>query len=375
MSDEPIEIVLKRELFKWLSTTPPVDGTRRVESPGIAYSTSTNRRKENQDRVIYAQFSSRYEANCFTLMAVLDGIGGMLEGGRCAEIAISSILSDLVFLKRSKNRIALVEALSRANAEVYHSYGGRGGATFAGVVIEQNRMHFVNIGDSRSYRYSYNRGLTRHSSDDHLGAQLGKIAGLEDVILAPEIANRLGQYLGMFGQVYPNVNHIEARPLHKGGEYILLTTDGADAVGSRFISDAFSQSNDPKAIVDAIVKHASTKDYADNATAICAQTAILLHNREGTRPLFEHLKVWSSQGIFHMMLSDALTKSVIKTKGGQEMKRPKVQRKKPKSAKVTSKASLLTEHPAKADTSKSRKPEVIIQQLSLGEDKAHETTE
>lgn len=299
MIDVRFEERLKSELLGWMSDNPPKDGDWTSISQSIALATAKNDREENQDRAVFARFISPRPERCFSLMAVLDGIGGMIDGGRCAEISIASIICNLIKLKRAEHRISLVEALALANQDVLQEYRGRGGATFAGVFFENHVAKVINVGDSRIYRYDPERGLARHSSDDRLGDRFAKLKGLENVELNPNLADRLGQYLGMPGRIQPNVRIIDDLLFRTPGGLLLASTDGAHASGDEFIAETFRRGERPKLIVHQLVERAAAGPHADNATAICATSDTFETTRTENPPQgVESLRLWIAGATF-----------------------------------------------------------------------------
>jgi len=366
MIDNCIEKTLKRELLQWFAENPPRDGSQFADAGDVVISTAKNARSENQDRAIYAQFMSERTERCFSLLAVLDGIGGMIEGGRCAEVAIASILSSLVSLSRFNNRVTLVEALTIANSAVWEEYKGRGGATFAGVFYENKHARSVNIGDSRVYSYDSSRGIMRLSSDDRLGDQFAKLKGLENVSLNPEIADRLGQYLGMAGRTTPNIKALDDAVLRSPQNYILISTDGAHVAGEQFIASTIRSHFQTGAIADAIIKQASIEANADNATILCAKaTAVQADNRNYHSP-FEHLRVASINGVFNF----AIQNSLLKIQPSPRPFRSRDKRKQ-RSEQPQEKKSPITEESKPVDPlekpsiGKRAKQKVTIQQLTF----------
>jgi serine/threonine protein phosphatase PrpC len=371
MFDYRTEMTLKSELLQWLAANPPSDGTRRMGTPDVVVSTVKNGREENQDRAIYAQFTSDRSERCFSLLAVLDGIGGMLDGGRCAEISIASILVNLVRLNRNRNRITLVEALTLANQELRQEYKGRGGATFAGVFLENQSVKSVTLGDSRVYGYDINLGIKRLSLDDRLGDQFSKLKGLENIALDPEIANRLGQYLGMDGQPRPNIRLIEDTIWRNSENFLLISTDGAHAIGDILLTDLFRLNKGPFEIADALTKKTFADVEADNATVICAKVGKLGMTKNDSRSSFEQLRVWSVQGVFNFIFSNYAEKyspvpKVLKTR---ERKKSIVEKLPEKLVKSSVKVS-----PKQIDSGKSAKQKVTIKQLTFEPDQANETS-
>lgn len=359
MIDYRIGALLKRELLQWFASSSLPDGKIIAGRPDVAIATAKNTRGENQDRSIYARFIGDRADRCFSLFAVLDGIGGMIDGGRCAEIAIASIVSSLVSLSGTAQRISLIEALMNANQEVWREYNGRGGATFAGIFFEKGQVRSINIGDSHVYMYDELRGLIRESSDDRLGEQFSKIKGLEMFTLDPSLAGRLGQYLGMSGEPRPNIRVIERTRLRSPKSYFLISTDGAHASGDNFISSTFKSLSEPLRIAEDLIKRSSDNDEADNATIICGRASqIEVFKNEGVSG-YEQLKVWSVHGVFNFFIPSGFVGllSSPRTMRARETKKPKGKQ------MASAKGSIFGTSPKKTEAKEPNKSDVTIQQL------------
>lgn len=366
MIDVRIEIALKRELLQWFASSRPSDGIQRAGTNDVILSTAKNGREENEDRAIYAQFTSPQEERCFSLLAVLDGIGGMIDGGRCAEIAIVSILTNLISLPRSKNRITLVEALAIANHDVWHEYNERGGATFAGVFFERGLARSVNIGDSRVYTYHPSKGLVLQSSDDRLGNQFAKVKGLEGVGLNPELASRLGQYLGMSGKPQPNIRVIDEAIFRTPHSLLLVSTDGAHAVGNEFISETLRKYSDLTAVVAALIKRSSRYNDADNATVVCARGLSIVPVGEERHSPFEQLRIWSINNCFSLIISGSGVASLPVPRKSRTHGRKRTPIKPSPAKRAASKKQVPSSAATKVpDRDKASKSQVTIQQLNF----------
>lgn len=289
---------LNRELLQWFAANPPKDSSVCAGNLGIVLSTAQNSRSENQDRAVKIQFTSRFPERSFKLLAVFDGIGGMLDGGKCAELSIASLVSNLVTLPRSKSRVSLIQALFVTNHDVWEAYRGRGGTTFAGLFIENGRARAINIGDSRIYRFAPNRGLLQQSTDDRIGNQIAKMKGLEGVEINPEFADRLGQYVGMQEPISPNVFQIDSSAMKDTETIFLLSTDGAHYCGNTLIEETLRKNNTPLKIANELIKFSANNSNADNATIICANAPSIAFSESHVSSFFEHLQIWSINGIF-----------------------------------------------------------------------------
>jgi PPM family protein phosphatase len=296
--DQRVHKILQCELEEWLASNQPSDGSQALAGTDIVLGTAKNDRTENQDRAIFVTFTSPLTERCFSLLAVLDGIGGMVDGGHCADLCISTLITEMLGIRRTHNRFVLIQAINAANREVWKHYNGRGGTTFAGVYFDHDGAKSINIGDSHVYEHRQMLGFVQKSTDDRLGAQFAKIKGLENVALDPTIARRLAQYIGMQEPPKPHVSAL-GKDLFQGDDVLfLLTTDGV-----HIQNDFGEQLKDksPKTILKKLIEHSGGPD-SDNATAICARARALQTTSESNENPFEHLRVWTANGVFNFLL-------------------------------------------------------------------------
>ena len=170
--------------------------------------------------------------------------------------------------------------------------------------FKDRRVTSLNVGDTRVYQFDSSRGgLKRLSTDDRLGAQIAKLKGLENINLDPDLAGRLGQFLGMQDAVRPNVRLIESSAMRSAG-FLLVVTDGAYSVGEPFISSVLESCSEPKQIVSKVVQHTASDPSGDNATFACAKANQLVVQRSagGDSPPFEHLQIWTTEGSFSFVI-------------------------------------------------------------------------
>ena len=372
--DERILSILRRELSEWLAARPPTDGTQFTEGTDIVLSTAKNARAENQDRALFVTFSSPFKERSFALMAVLDGIGGMVDGGRCADICISSLITAMVRMPRARNRVTIVEALQAANRDVWQTYNGRGGTTFAGVFFEQNKAHSVNIGDSHVYEYQPPRGLVQQSTDDRLGNQFAKLKGLENVTLNPELSRRLAQYIGMQGLIRPHVAPLHDELIRSRRSYIVLSTDGSRS--QQFVDREIpGEDITPRNIAQTLMDSSTTIGETDNATVVCARATALHSSSDIALSPFEYLRVCSVNSVFTFLFPNSEPRSSpgverrrerVRHKRSEPNKQASVPEPKPE-APITAPSSFTSSstEAGKPNLGAASKPQVTIRQLTF----------
>ncbi len=241
------------------------------------------RRANNQDRYAVKE----YECGA-VLGVVCDGMGGA-HGGETASATAVKTYVDVIdrFMasivpgarRPDKNKIAeaLVDAVLRANAEVYNlaardeSLAGMGTTLVSSLVIG-NRIYTVNVGDSRMYLID--SGNIVQVTHDHSYVQylvdIGKMTSEEaETSLNKNIITRA---VGTDDETEPDVYLTEIKK-SGGGIHILLCTDGLsnhvtkDAICETVVTDDGSEDFSKRA-VDALIAGANENGGNDNITVV-----------------------------------------------------------------------------------------------------------
>ena len=206
------------------------------------------------------QFS--FEANYQELpivVGVFDGLGGEGNGDTASNIAAQS----MSYLKDKINGISniaaeLIDWADAANRKIVESSLGKGATTVAVTVIEDNKVVFAHLGDSRAYMIR--NGKIEYVTEDHTEAVWLKKMGLP-----PRSNNRLTRYLGMDSDgliIEPTIND-SMRP--EVDDCIVLCTDGI--WNSITVQELMMCTSDKDPAVT-LVRYAIDKGSTDNCTAI-----------------------------------------------------------------------------------------------------------
>jgi serine/threonine protein phosphatase PrpC len=240
---------------------PPSDGQR---GPRLRCGYGTDRglrREANEDSFIAAD----------PVFAVADGMGGHEAGEVASGICVRTLAELPQFKTGSRDATAdiLQEYLLMADAGIRHATGSRAGTTLSGVVVvEQLDVPYwlvLNIGDSRTYRYSH--GQLAQISVDH-----SEVQELLDT----------GQISEDEAAVYPR-RHVVTRALGTGddseadywllpledGDRILVCSDGLNGeLSDEQIAGILAAEADPQTAVDELIQAALRSGGRDNITAI-----------------------------------------------------------------------------------------------------------
>jgi serine/threonine protein phosphatase PrpC len=264
---------LQSSLDSWLMQV------RESEDPGFAVDTHSKFalasttglvRSENEDRVVLARFSPRAAPHDrFIFVGLCDGMGGGIEGGRCAEIALSSVVAALVYNRTNDLFTSFEDGLAKANALIHDTFLNAGGTTFTGLLCYgEGELRGINVGDSRAYELP-NRGNTRNlaqlTTDDNLATHMGNDQGRSlNTASHTYFANQLTQCLGMGGdrEMLPRIFEVE----NAGSRTVLLSSDGLHNIGAEAMQDILLQSDSLVEAAEKLIEASGQMGGDDNAS-------------------------------------------------------------------------------------------------------------
>jgi serine/threonine protein phosphatase PrpC len=221
-------------------------------------------RKENQDRAIVARFGNA-RSGSVDVFAVCDGMGGMVDGGACAERAIASFLLTLVRLMLGGRPLhsALLESVQEANRRIFDLYDARGGTTLVALVKHRDTVTAACVGDSRLMLVRTDGSSAQLSRDDTMRGALDAM-GRVPVERTPE-HDRLVQFVGMGRDLQPHVFPVVEL---EDCRFLMLTTDGAYRLGSELVSSVSKNAQFSKHVVERVLHMADWLGGADDATLV-----------------------------------------------------------------------------------------------------------
>jgi serine/threonine protein phosphatase PrpC len=217
-------------LINWFLRKTAATAVRRVaDLPAVLASSIGLVRDENQDRVAAFRFAD-FSGCEFLLIVLCDGMGGMVDGAKCAATTIASFSAAVIAnINRFNAERTLSDAASTANERVYDLYRGVGGATLSAILMVPKGEHhyWVSLGDSRIYALREN-SLVQLTVDDTLAGQLADKQG------SYTGRNELLQFVGMGEAVEPHVGIIDAKSPDAA---YLITSDGVHFLRSNILQD------------------------------------------------------------------------------------------------------------------------------------------
>jgi protein phosphatase len=195
------------------------------------------------------------------LLIVADGMGGHAKGEVASTLTVeglNKLASSMIDVK------SCIDVIRKVNRQLYDVMSRdealRGmGTTVAGVVLQQTRALWFNVGDSRAYLY---RGHLKQLTKDHVPQ--GDTAPRSHRSHA--ITQSLGGYYRL-SEVWPAVGQISIAP----GDKILLCSDGlTDLLSDEEIEHHMHAGDTPRLVTCKLVNSALARGAPDNVTVIVA---------------------------------------------------------------------------------------------------------
>jgi PPM family protein phosphatase len=181
-------------------------------------------RQNNEDCVLALQGTLSNAQDVFGLFIVCDGMGGHIHGQEAAHLAIQTILEYIFPFLIGRNAPSnweriLADGICQANRAIYSqnqsmqqslamkerpvrdmttSQIGMMGTTVTATLLLGREAYVANVGDSRTYLYTFKAGLRRVTRDHSVVAELlanGMIKKEEEIYTHPQ-RNRITRALG-----------------------------------------------------------------------------------------------------------------------------------------------------------------------------------
>ena len=259
---------VRSRIDSWLARRVKDHAVNEHDSPSACLGTALgNVRGENQDRAAIVRFTSQRPSRSFLLFSVCDGLGGMQDGARCARLALSELVSTLVYYDSPDSKLRLLRAVSSANTLVTKEYRGRGGTTLSAILVDSNGKAWgINVGDSRIYQYTPTQHCKQISIDDTIAGQVQHLRGMSTIeIDKSHFSDHLAQYIGIGDELEPHTFNIDIST----SEYrYLLTSDGAHGPLSSILTGLAIHATSSEELVRRILHLSKWTGGYDNASAV-----------------------------------------------------------------------------------------------------------
>lgn len=268
------------KIAAWLSRTGPDRSLNQCFDLPIVLGTDVGlQRSENQDRVGALRIGSKTTGGRpLIAIAVVDGMGGMRDGGACATLALSSFFYALTLYRAHDLQRRAAAAISHANEQVFKFAGGKGGATLSAALIDQDlRPLIVNLGDSRIYAFGGGMKVERLTRDDSLAEAVGGHG------------RELLQFVGMGEGMQPHI-----RPVPAGTQNLAITTDGIHFVEAATLEAILAHTVELKSASERLSALARWCGAPDNASSAMVDLQLLVERiRRGED---DGIQLWDSGG-------------------------------------------------------------------------------
>lgn len=174
------------------------------------------------------------EQNNALLAVLCDGMGGLSDGASASIAAVNKIMDDFERLSPANGTAFLIREAALADEIVYDLRDAEGvrlncGTTLAAVLLQEHRLHYVSVGDSRIYLMRGKEFV--QVTEDH-NYRLTLTRSLQKGLITEEIfreeesfAEALISYVGMGGLKVidcSNEKPVQLLP----GDKLLLCSDG-----------------------------------------------------------------------------------------------------------------------------------------------------
>lgn len=181
-----------------------------TSSPGVAWDTGITRKgRPNEDSVLTLRGTCNFAERLlpFELHIVADGMGGHSNGRLASRLAIRSMLETVIpglvastAVESEQIVDILIDGVHWANQVIYQQAKEQNtdmGTTITAVLLLDETAYIVNVGDSRTYIYRANAGLTQITRDHSLVARLVETGAISpDEIYTHPDRNKVYRGLG-----------------------------------------------------------------------------------------------------------------------------------------------------------------------------------
>lgn len=233
-------------------------------------------RESQQD--CFAVSPAELECEQGLLAVVADGMGGLSNGDKVSQTAVSAML-DAFCTACGEPGLVLLELLGRANQAVNRLLGAenltKSGSTLAAGLIRSGKFHWISVGDSRIALYRNGALLQLNREHVYRNELFTSAVNGKDsfnAALSNPRAGGLTSYLGMGNLKYID---IPAAPvdIQPGDKFILMSDGVYNALGPDELGSALKRPAQDAA--EAIRRAVEAKGYVtqDNYTAIIIEAA------------------------------------------------------------------------------------------------------
>lgn len=274
-------------LAKWLSKPVANEGLNQPDNLDVVLSTDIGlKRRENQDRVVAMRVNAPLSSGRhFFVIALADGMGGMIDGAKCASLTLSTFLYSLIRYRALPPEERLQKSALDSNRAVYDFSRGNGGSTLSAIIMEADSPPCtLNIGDSRIYNFKkkIKGSLSRLTVDD----SLEEVFGGDD--------RSLLQFVGMGEGIKPHSQY-----LNNEENVYCLTSDGVHFIDELVFDDILCHSNELKQAAVRLGQYVRWCGAHDNASIALVNCDNILDSLIKSNDI--GIEVWDSFSQLHIL--------------------------------------------------------------------------
>jgi PPM family protein phosphatase len=260
---------LRAAIEAWIARPAKRIGTTDIpELHAVIATTVGEVRSENQDRAVIARLiDPRTPERSFLAYVLCDGMGGMVDGSHCAEIAIATFIQSFVTSPSPASIEGMENAVLQANGAVFQRYRGRGGTTLTALVlVGHGEARAITVGDTRLYEFSRSEKIRQVSTDDTIAAELKRLKRVVTESQLEPFSNRLAQFVGMGDGLEPRTHTINRQGMDSS---FLLSTDGTRVIDEVTFERVVNAAPSLQAIANRLIHLSNWCGGADNSSVIC----------------------------------------------------------------------------------------------------------
>ena len=222
-------------------------------------------RKANEDSIGSITKPNELSLN---LRIVCDGMGGHIGGAKASKIAVESIQEYFLNNPNPVPQIALKEAITFANLQIFASAQAepefKGMGTTCAVLLEiEGLIYIAHVGDSRIYIHTDHK-LYRVTKDHSYVQDLVDKGEITDQQMETHPnKNQLTRALGIADRV--EVDVVSKPILAKSGDYFMLCSDGLSGlINDRMINSVLKTEDSIETMVNNLITMAEAAGGHDN---------------------------------------------------------------------------------------------------------------
>jgi serine/threonine protein phosphatase PrpC len=212
----------------------------------------------------------------FSLCVVADGMGGYEGGLEAARVATRGMMHTVLQTIMMGDELSdeylvdvLIGGVEWGNMAIHQRVRERGkdmGTTLTAALMVDEKLYVVNVGDSRTYLYRDEIGLSQITRDHSLVATLVMMGQIkpEEIYTHPE-RNKIYRSLGQGEKIKVDWFVVELCPHDR----VLLCSDGLwEMVRDPVIAHVLCSSDDPVVVSERLVQTALRGGGVDNISAV-----------------------------------------------------------------------------------------------------------